>query len=80
MKKWNPYIPPAGKEEGPWKRAVRLGLVIVALIIFLMINKYGIDFSIAFQFQSYPEVETSDDDSRQTALEIFYLEDPVVRH
>jgi len=69
MKKWNPYILPPDKEEGPWKRVLRLGLVITALIIFLLINKYGINFHIDFQFQSYPEVETSDDDSRRTALQ-----------
>ena len=74
MKKWNPYIPPPNKEEGKWKHAIKLGLVIAVLIILLTINQCGVEFRIGFQFQSYPEAETSDD-SRQTALEIRTFED-----
>ena len=80
MKKWNPYIVPPDQKEGSWKRAFWLALWMILLAIFLLVNEYGINFSIGFQFNSYPETETSDDDSRRTALEILSLEDFTFRH
>ena len=80
MKKWNPYILPPEKKEGGWKRAFWIAFWAILLAIFLLKNEYGINFSIGFQFYSFPETETSDDDSRQTALEKHSLEDFTVRY
>ena len=71
MKKWNPYILPLNKKESPWKRALWIALWAVLLSIVFLINQYGIEFQIGFQFQSYPEAETeTSDDSRQTAFQL----------
>jgi len=80
MKKWNPYILPAGKQEPPWKRALWIALWAVLLSIAFLMNQYGINFHIEFQFQSYPETETSDDPRRTALRTQVIIEDPAVRY
>ncbi|KKN58267.1 hypothetical protein LCGC14_0554080 [marine sediment metagenome] len=64
-----------------WKRPFRLALVIVAIIILTMANKYYVQFSVNFSFGSQPvKTEAPDIDSRRTALEILNLGHPVIRH
>jgi len=65
-----------------WKRPFRLALVMILLAIFLIMNKWGIDFQISFHFKTTPiEREIPDDDSRQTALRTqVTIEDPVIRY
>ncbi len=59
-----------------WKRPFRLALVLILLGLFLVLNRWGIDFHISFQFKSAPiERQVPNKDSRQTALEIYSLED-----
>ncbi len=64
-----------------WKRPFRFLLILLLLGIFLVMNKWGINFQISFHFKSTPiEREIPDDDSRQVALEIQSFEDPVIRY
>ncbi len=64
-----------------WKRPLRLALVLLLLGIFMVLNKWGINFQISFHLKSVPiEREIPDDDSRKTALEILNLGHPVIRH
>jgi len=57
-----------------WKRPFRLALVVLLLCIIFVMNRWGIDFHISFQFKSAPTpIAVPDEDSRQTALEIMSL-------
>jgi len=60
-----------------WKRSFRLALVIIALVILTIANKYYVQFSVNFSFGSQP-VKT--EPPAEKALEIFNLGHPVVRH
>jgi len=51
-----------------WKRSFRLALIIIALVILTIANKYYVQFSVNFSFGSQP-VTPDKDDSRPPALE-----------
>ncbi len=60
-----------------WKRPVRLALVIVALVILTIANKYYVQFSLNFSFGSQPVTTQA---PAEPALEILNLGHPVIRH
>ena len=60
------------------KRPFWIAFWVVLLAIFLLGNKYGIDFEIRFKFQSYPmQKETPANPALKTQV---IIEDPVIRH
>ena len=60
-----------------WKRPFRIALIIMALVILTIANKYYVQFSMNFSFGSQPiKTETPAD----KALETSYLEDLVFRY
>jgi len=60
-----------------WKRPFRLALVIVALVILTMANKYYVQFQLNFSFGSQP---VTTETPAEKALEISYLEDLAFGH
>ena len=50
-----------------WKRPFRFAFVLILLVIFLVLNRWGIDFQISFHFKSAPiEKVTPADPAIQT--------------
>lgn len=60
-----------------WKRPFRLALIIMALVILTIANKYYVQFSLNFSFGSQP---TKTETPAEKALEIFDIGHPVIRH
>ena len=62
-----------------WKRAFRLGLVIVIFIFLVIFNKYHFVIGFNFIFESEP-IEKKQDPSAVKALETQIFENLTVRH
>lgn len=60
-----------------WKRPFRIALIIIALVILTIANKYYVQFSVNFSFGSQPATTET---PAEEALEILNLGHPVVRH
>ncbi len=61
-----------------WKRPFRLALVLVALVILTMANKYYVQFSVNFSFGSQP-VTTEPPAEKALRTQVIF-EDPVIRY
>ena len=60
-----------------WKLPFRIALIIMALVILTIANKYYVQFQLNFSFGSQP-IKT--EAPAEKALEISYLGHPVIRH
>ena len=61
-----------------WKRPFRLALIIMALVILTIANKYYVQFSLNFSFGSQPvKTETPAPEALRTQVTIEY---PVIRY
>ena len=61
-----------------WKRPFRLALVIVAVLLLTIMNKYYVQFSVNFSFGSQPvKTQTSAEPALRTQV---IIEDPAVRY
>ena len=60
-----------------WKKPFRLALVLILLGIFLVLNRWGVDFQISFHFKTAPTERVT---PAKPALRTQVFEDSIIRY